>query len=147
MENTFYLTPTHSNRRLTYEVYSNWDYVKLASEGQNGTSITFEPDPSGDGYFLKMNASNYADHVYFTTDSKGWVYLDKKEKASRYYVDRFAVKNEAAATPIQDIAGVRTNNMFFKLLERQGKLWLSTDGYKDPQTGDIDRNIMEFIRA
>jgi hypothetical protein len=141
-----YLARVHTDLRLNFEVYASWDYVRLASEGSQGTPVMFEKHPSGEGFSIKMAAANYADHIYFATDSKGWVYLDKKEKATSYSLYEFTERGTTElATPIWCIRNDGTMG-YFKIDDNKDKRWLTTDGY-DLGGGNSSRTLFEFIRA
>ncbi|MQR86508.1 hypothetical protein GFV16_11355 [Bacillus megaterium] len=153
---TFFLQPSHATTCLTYQSSNKWDYVKLAKANEKPVAVIFEPDPDSNAYFLRMETSNYKDYVYFTTDSRtSYVYLNKKEKASRYYLDHFGIKNETTPSPIWDMAGgTDGNKMCFNLYEKSGEQWLTTLGYKryegymeDKEIKHvIDRKLITFIR-
>ncbi|CAH0325032.1 hypothetical protein [Priestia megaterium] len=150
----YYLYKANKDRHLGYEVYSSWDYVRLASHSDGGTPVVFEKDPENSSqYYIRMTESNYSDHVYLTRDSKGWVYLDKKANASRFcfFLDAWG------RIKFWHYGGDE-DNLNFKLHDRGGKNWLSTDGYKrylkddEPNTRlgertEIDRDLFEVRNA
>jgi hypothetical protein len=142
------------NRRLGYEVYSSWDHVRLASQDKGGTPVVFEKDPNNsEQYYIRMTESNYSNHNYFTRDSKGWVYLDTKSNASRFcfFLDAWG------RIKVWHYGG-NPDKLNFKLHERGGQNWLSTDGYKrdleddelSTRTGErveINRDLFEVREA
>lgn len=150
----YYLYKVHTDKRLGYEVYGSWDYVRLASHTDGGTPVVFEKDPENSSqYYIRMTECNYGGHYYLTRDSKGWIYLDKKAEASRFcfFLDAWG------RIKLWHYHGDE-NNRNFKLHYRGGKNWLSTDGYKrylrsdEPSTRtgervEIDRDLFEVKNA
>ncbi|MED4002264.1 hypothetical protein [Priestia aryabhattai] len=135
----YYLYKVHTDKRLGYEVHASWDYIRLASKAGVGSPVVFEEDPNNPGtYYIRMTESNYSDHVYFTEDSKGWVYLDKKSKASRFvfFLDAWG-----------RISISHHNGGSFLLHDRGGKNWLSTDGGSAKYENHHSRDLFQLEKA
>ncbi|MCM3645049.1 hypothetical protein M4D68_28555 [Priestia aryabhattai] len=135
----YYLYKVHTDKRLGYEVYASWDYIRLASHTGGGSPVVFEKDPNNPStYYIRMTESNYSDHVYFTKNSKGWVYLDKKSEASRFefFLDAWG-----------RISIAHHNGGDFLLHDRGGKNWLLTDGAPPKDDFEHNRDLFQVENA
>lgn len=123
---SYYLVDVHSGKGLSYEVYSNYDYIREV-DGP-GTKIKLE-HVEGASYKIKMTASHWDGYTYFTRSGQSWIYLDKKENASTWCL-----------TDTTDFFGISDSNVFaifqvgqieeryWTYFSKGSKKWLGTDG-------------------
>ena len=123
---SYYLVDQHSGKGLSYEVYSNYDYVREVDG--NGTKIKFE-DAGNASYRIKMTSSHWDNYTYFTRSGKNWIYLDTKEKSSTWHVSDttsfFGISSSDAACVYQS---GQLDPHYWTYFEKGSKKWLGTDG-------------------
>lgn len=82
---SYYLVDAHTGKGLTYEVYSNYDYILEAQD--KGTSVKFEPVEGTSEFRIRMNGYHWDNYFYLTRSGSNWIYLDKKENASKWFIN------------------------------------------------------------
>ncbi|PFW47035.1 hypothetical protein [Priestia megaterium] len=120
---TYYLVEAHSGKGLSYEVYASYDYVREV-EGP-GTPLKFENLYGGQSYKIIMTAHNWSGYKYLTISGKNWIYLDSKDNATIWELER---DNEGDLTLInkKNISG-----NYWRYYESGSKKWLGTGEYSE----------------
>lgn len=126
---SYYLVDMHSGRGLSYEVYSNYDYIREV-DGP-GTKIKLE-HVEGTSYKIKMTGFHWDGYNYLTRSDNSWIYLDKKEKSSNWHLtnttDFFGISNSNVFAIYQ--AG-QIEERYWTYFSKGSKKWLGTNGRND----------------
>lgn len=130
----YHLVDEHSGKGLSCEVYSNYDYIREV-EGA-GASFKFEPVEGNYGiYRIQMTGYHWDNYTYLTRSGNDWIYLDKKEKATLWNVERAF---EEGLTGIWEKEKGRTTN--WRYYDKGSKKWLGTG----VDTQDVRSPVKKF---
>ncbi|WP_242319066.1 hypothetical protein [Bacillus cereus group sp. BfR-BA-01349] len=116
----YYIVDTHTGLGLGCEVYMRYDYVREVNNRGSSFIFEFEDEEYPITCKIRLNGGHWSGYNYLTLSRKGWVYLDKKEKATIWLLD----DNFGAGLLKITEAGLKRKNRHLGYIQKKNKKWL-----------------------